>query len=247
MTIALTAAALFLIAVIYASVGQGGASGYLAVLALAGEKPESIRPLALSLNVLVASIALMHFGGRGHFRWAYFWPFAVTAVPCAFLAGWQWTLPAGPYRIVLGLILLFAAWQLARSRSETDGADRAFRLRWALPAGAVIGLLSGLIGVGGGIFLSPLLILSGWAAPRAAAAISAAFILASSLAGLGGLALQHQRFPVDASELLPYGIAVVIGAFLGATLGVSRFNPLVLRRVLALVLTVAAIRMVLPA
>ncbi len=246
MTIALTAAALFVVAVLYASVGHGGASGYLAVLALAGKEPETIRPLALSLNVLVSSIALVRFGWRGHFRWDLFWPFAVTAAPCAFLAGWRWTLPAGPYGILLAVILLFAAWQLALPRSTPTDLSRGAPLQWALPAGAIIGILSGLIGVGGGIFLSPLLILTGWGAPRAAAAVSAAFILVSSLAGLAGLALQQQAVPVTPADLAPYGSAVVAGGLLGASLGVSRFNPLVLRRALAIVLMIAALKMLMP-
>ncbi|TVQ56395.1 MAG: sulfite exporter TauE/SafE family protein [Phycisphaerales bacterium] len=245
MTIALTAAALFVVAVLYASVGHGGASGYLAVLALAGKEPETIRPLALSLNVLVSSIALMRFGGRGHFHWNLFWPFAVTAVPCAFLAGWQWTLPPGPYSILLALILLFAAWQLALPGSTPKNVSRGAPLRWALPAGAIIGILSGLIGVGGGIFLSPLLILAGWAAPRAAAAACAAFILVSSLGALAGLTLQYPMFPITLADLLSYGGAVIVGGFLGASLGVSRFNPLVLRRALAIVLMIAALKMLL--
>lgn len=246
MTLALIAAALLFVAIVYASVGHGGASGYLAVLALAGEPPDTIRPTALSLNVIVSTVALLRFAGRGHFRWRLFWPFAVTAVPCAFLAGWRWSLDEGAYRIAIAAVLLFAAWRLATASKTERDAHAPAPLAAALPIGAAIGLVSGLIGVGGGIFLSPILILCGWASAREAAAASAAFILVSSLAGIAGLVAQFGALNVRSPDIALFALAVLIGGVVGSTIGASRAPQTMLRRILAFVLLFAAIKLVLP-
>lgn len=242
MPLLLIAFALFCVAALYASVGHGGASGYLAVLALAGAPPEEIRPTSLILNVLVSGVALFRFAGRGHFRWRTFWPFAVTAAPCAFVAGWRWSLDDAVYGIVLALILAFAAWRLAVTAGRPADPVRDAPLMCALPIGAAIGVVSGLIGVGGGIFLSPVLILFAWASAQQAAAVSAAFILVSSLAGLGGLLVQFGTLHADPADLGVYALAAVAGGALGSTLGATRFRPTLLRRVLAIVLIFAAIK-----
>lgn len=235
--------AVFVVAGLYASVGHGGASGYLALLALAGEPPATIRPTALLLNVLVSSIALFRFAGRGHFRWPILLPFAVTAVPCAFLAGWGWSLDTRYYRAMLALVLVYAAWRLVAAGATSMEPVRAIPLRWALPLGAVIGLVSGLIGVGGGIFLSPLLIIFNWATPRQTAAVSAAFILLSSIVGLAGLLLQRGPLGIEPGPFAALAVAAVLGGLAGSTLGVARFDAILLRRMLAAVLVVAVLKM----
>lgn len=245
----IVALALLIVAALYASVGHGGASGYLAVLALAAFAPETIRPTALLLNVVVSAIALWRFAGRGHFRWRLFWPFALAAVPCAFLAGWLWTLESQHYRIAVGVILLYAAWLLVTSKSASHERTKPVALTASLPIGGGIGILSGLIGVGGGIFLSPALILMRWATAKQTAAVSAAFILVSSLAGLAGLAVQYggvDRLPIDPLETSIFAGAVLIGGFGGASLGASRFDQTILQRMLGVVLVIAAIKMFLP-
>ena len=244
-------AALAAVAALYSSVGHAGASGYLAVLALAGLAPEELRPAALTLNLVVALVATFRFGGAGHLRIRLLLPFLLPAVPMAFLGG---SLPVSPelYRILFGAVLLFAAWRLAvpppaesgkvSARYEGDGA-RVPPTGLAIGLGAGIGLLSGIVGVGGGIFLSPVILLAGWASPRETAAVSAPFILLNSAAGLAG-----QLFVAGAS--VPTGIplwlgAVLLGGFAGATFGSRHARPITLRRLLAVVLVVAGGKMVL--
>lgn len=235
--------AVLVVAGLYASVGHGGASGYLALLALAGQPPATIRPTALLLNVLVSTIALFRFAGQGHFRWSILVPFAVTAVPCAFLAGWAWSLDPRYYRAMLALVLVYAAWRLVLVNAAPSEPIRAIPWRWALPLGAAIGLVSGLIGVGGGIFLSPLLIIFNWATPRQTAAVSAAFILLSSVAGLAGLLLQPGPLGIEPGPFAALAAAAILGGFFGSTLGALRFDAILLRRVLAAVLVVAVLKM----
>ena len=164
--------ALLLIAALYASVGHGGASGYIAVMALAGLAPETIRPTALMMNVVVAGIATAQFARAGHFRWALLWPFAVAAVPFAWLGG-RVPLDAGLFGLVVGAVLLLSAARLFWQPREATH-QRALSLVWALPVGALLGLISGLVGVGGGIFLTPLLLFVGWARAHVAARLGCA-------------------------------------------------------------------------
>ena len=162
----------FAAAALYASVGHGGASGYLAAMALIGVAPEAMRPAALALNVLVAGIGTVTFYRAGQFSWAHLWPFAALSVPAAFVGG-AVSLPVGLYRPVVGAVLLYAAVRLLR-QSKGTGDTRPLPMGVALAAGAVIGLLSGLVGVGGGIFLSPLLVLTRWVDVRTASGVAAA-------------------------------------------------------------------------
>ena len=222
-------------AVLYSSVGHGGASAYLAVMALAGLATAVMRPAALVLNLIVAAIGTIRFARAGHFHWRLFWPFAVTSIPFAFLGG-MITLPDPVYRRILGLVLLFAAYRLWRVFSSGVEVLRQPPLAAALLWGAAIGMLSGLTGVGGGIFLGPLLLLAHWAEPKPTAAVSAAFIWVNSLAGLLG--------KPESLGMLPPGIplwalAAAAGGIVGAGLGSRRLPSLVLRRVLAVVLVVA--------
>lgn len=232
----------FLIALLYSSVGHAGASGYIAVMALFGVAPDVVKPVALMLNVLVASIASIQFWRAGHFRWALFWPFALLAIPCAFLGGWL-TLPAPGLKLALGMVLLFSAANfLVRpaSAAATQPPSRAV----ALGTGGGLGLLAGLTGTGGGIFLTPLLIHFRWAPVKTAAAVSAPFILGNSVAGLAGYAGATQSLTLLA---LPLALAVLAGGALGSYLGSRRFPQATVRRFLAAVLTVAGGKLVLTA
>lgn len=236
------AAALLAVAVLYSSVGHGGASGYLAVMALFGLAPEVMRPTALVLNLFVASLGVFHFGRAGWFSWRLFWPFALVSIPAAALGG-AVALPGPIYRRVVGLVLLWAAWHLFRTASRAhEPGVRPPRLVVAIAVGAALGLLSGLTGVGGGIFLSPLLLAVGWAGARETAAVSAAFILVNSVAGLAGF--------VAAGGAIPGGIgawvaAAATGGFVGSRLGARRLGGAAIRRLLAVVLVVAAVKFLL--
>lgn len=229
-------------ALLYASVGHGGASGYLAVMALAGVVPATMKPAALALNVLVAGIATWRFARAGAFSLRLWWPFAVASAPAAFLGG-SLALPDAGYRPVVGAVLLFAAWQLfvhAARASADEGRVQPPRLLVALPCGAALGLLSGLTGVGGGIFLSPLLLMMHWGGARVVAGVSAAFILVNSITGLAG----HLRSGATLPAELPLWLAAAgVGGWIGSALGARRLAPAALRRMLAIVLAVAALKL----
>ncbi|HYG54633.1 MAG TPA: sulfite exporter TauE/SafE family protein [Burkholderiales bacterium] len=227
----------------YACVGHGGASAYIAAMALAGIAPAEMRPIALVLNVLVSAIATYKFARAGYFNWRLFWPFAVVSVPMAFIGG-AIALPGQAYKILVGVVLLYAAWQLWRSAraGEEMRVIRQPALALAMAIGAALGLLAGLTGVGGGIFLSPLLLMLGWSGTKQTSAISAPFILVNSIAGLGaGFALKSATLP-------PYiwilGAAVLAGGWLGAEYGSRRFANPVVRRMLAIVLALAGAKMI---
>lgn len=228
----------------YAAVGHGGASAYLAAMALAGIAPAEMRPVALVLNVVVASLASWKFHRAGHFRAELFWPFAAAAIPLAY-AGGAITLPSQAYKVLVGVVLLYAAWQLWRSaRAGEEMRDvRTPPLGAAMAIGGTMGFLAGLTGVGGGIFLSPLLLMLGWAGTKQTSAVAAPFILVNSLAGLAAIfATKGIGLPAYAWILAP---AVLIGGWLGAEYGSRRFaNPLV-RKLLAVVLALAGGKMVL--
>lgn len=234
-------ALVFVVAALYASVGHGGASGYLAAMALLGVAPAEMRPAALALNVLVAGIGCVKFYRAGRFSWTTLWPFAVLSVPLAFLGG-AVTLPGAFYRPLVGVVLLYAAVRLLRwSSGEAPAPERAPR-GVALAAGAAIGLLSGLTGVGGGIFLSPLLVLAGWADVRTASGVAAAFIVVNSVAGLLGQAVRGAVLP----GFLPgLAVAAIAGGWIGAEMGSRRLPAPAVRRLLGAVLVVAGLKMLL--
>lgn len=237
----LLALLVFAAAVLYASVGHAGASGYLAAMALVGMAPDDMKPAALVLNILVASITTFKFYRAGCFSWPVFWPFALLSVPFAFVGG-ALVLPAAAYRPVVGVVLLYAAYRLFRQgRGPSSEAVRPAPARAALVAGAGIGLLSGLTGVGGGIFLSPLLLLAGWSDARTTSGVSAAFILVNSIAGLTG----HLTGGLSLPAFLPLlGVAAVVGGWIGAEIGSRRLAPRSIRYVLVAVLVVAAAKMI---
>ena len=241
--VAALAAGMLVAAFGYASVGHGGASAYLAALALAGVAPLEMRPIALLLNVLVSSLATWKFYRAGHFHWRLFWPFAIVSIPLAYVGG-AITLPGQAYKILVGVVLLYAAWQLWRS-GRAGNEMRELReppLHWAMLIGAAMGLLAGLTGVGGGIFLSPLLLMLGWAGTKQTSAVAAPFILVNSIAGLAAITLAKSApLPSYVWILAP---AVIIGGWLGAEYGSRRFANPVVRRVLAVVLALAGGKMI---
>ena len=243
LVVALLAIGMLFAAFGYASVGHGGASAYIAAMALAGIAPAEMRPIALLLNVLVSSIATFKFFRAGHFRWRLFWPFATVSIPMAYVGG-AITLPGQAYKILVGVVLLYAAVQLWRSgkSGEEMREVREPPLGWAMLIGAGMGLLAGLTGVGGGIFLSPLLLMLGWAGTKQTSAVAAPFILVNSLAGLAAI------FVAKGAALPSYvwilAAAVLVGGWLGAEYGSRRFANPVVRRVLAVVLALAGAKMV---
>jgi len=243
--VALLAAGMLVAAFAYAAVGHGGASAYIAAMALAGVAPAEMRPIALLLNILVSSMGTWKFHRAGFFRWRLFWPFAVVSIPMAYLGG-AITLPGSAYKVLVGVVLLYAAWQLWRSgkRGEEMRAVREPPLAWAMAIGAAMGLLAGLTGVGGGIFLSPLLLMLGWAGTKQTSAVAAPFILVNSLAGLAAVFVaKNAVLPAYVGIL---ALAVLIGGWLGAEYGSRRFANPVVRRVLAVVLALAGAKMVSP-
>lgn len=242
-TIGLAAFGMLAAALLYASVGHGGASAYLAVMAVAGFAPAEMRPIALQLNVVVSAIATVKFFRAGHFRWRLFWPFAAASVPAAYLGG-ALTLPTTTYKVLVGLVLLYAAWQLwwTARRGEELRPVRQIPIGLALVIGAVLGVLSGLTGVGGGIFLSPLLLIFGWAGTKETSAVAAPFILVNSLAALIAGLLRNLAAPPDFVWM--FVLAVIVGGWLGAEYGSRRFANPIIRRMLAVVLAIAGAKMV---
>lgn len=234
----LLAAAVFAIATLYSMVGHAGASGYIAAMSLLGLAPAEIKPIALALNILVASIGTIQFWRAGHFRWALFWPFALLSVPLAYVGG-ATELPVHVFKVLLGCVLLYSAAHLFL-RPSVEQEPRTPALRYSLPAGGAIGWMSGLTGTGGGIFLTPLLLLLRWARVKEAAAVSALFILLNSTSGLVGHLASTQHFPAVAWVLV---LAAAAGGVIGSHLGSRRFDPLWIKRALALVLLIAGCKL----
>lgn len=232
------AAAFVVAAVLYSSVGHAGASGYLAVMAFAGMPVPMMRPTALVLNLLVASIATIRFARAGFFSWSLFWPFALGSIPLAYVGG-AITLPGHWYRTLVGIVLWLAAARLALNVTTGKVAPPAKPV--AIGCGAGIGLLAGLTGTGGGIFLSPLLLFMGWAETRQTGGVAAAFILVNSAAGLAGNPASLGHLPM---QLPLWATAAVIGGLIGAELGSRRIGTPTFRRLLAAVLVVAGIKLI---
>ena len=237
--LALLFAAVGVVAFLYSSVGHAGASGYIALMALWGIAPVVIRPTALLLNILVASIGAFQFWRAGHFDWKLFWPFALLSVPAAYLGGYL-QLPALILRILIGLVLLFSAVRLIFRRGDPP-ATFPPKPPVAVATGAAIGLLSGLTGTGGGIFLTPILIFLKWARIRQAAAVSALFILVNSIAGLFGYFTARGSIPFLGVILAG---AAVIGGTLGSYLGSRHFPVRTISLLLATVLIIAGCKLI---
>ncbi len=232
-------ALLMLVAFLYSSVGHGGASGYLALMALYEFTPEVMRPTALLLNIFVSGIAFLSYCRSGRFSWKLFWPLAITAVPAAYIGGLV-TPPTMLYKQLLGAFLIIPAVRFILP-SEPKGIQRnELNLYLALLMGAGIGLISGILGIGGGIILSPLLILLGWSDVKRAAAVSSLFILVNSMAGLAGQLQQGLNFSQDMVVMV--GIALV-GGICGSYFGAFRFNQKTLKTCLSVVLFIASLKL----
>lgn len=229
----------FLASLLYAAVGHGGASAYLAVMGLCGMLPVDMKPTALVLNIAVSGVALGHFAMAGHFSHRLFWPLAAASVPAAFLGGWLDS-PEPIYKIILAAALTAGALRLVTPHSEHQ-IERSAAIPVLLASGAGIGFLSGLVGIGGGIFLTPLLVIFRWAPAKTAAAVSAAFIAVNSCSGIGGFIAKGGQIPAMAWALLP---CVVIGGWIGSCWGSGTATSPALRRSLAAVLVVAAAKFV---
>lgn len=237
---------ILIIATLYAAVGQAGASGYLAVMGMAGLDPAMMKPTALALNLLVAAIGTARFARAGLFRWRTVYPFGVLGLPFSF-AGGLIALPQRLYYPLVGGILLLAGLELARS---TWLAGRAAPVRApdhppflpALFSGAGIGFLSGMTGTGGGIFLAPLILLMGWVDIRQAATVSAAFNLLNSASALAGTWTTLAVLP----PVLPWWLAAAgVGGMIGAWLGSRHLPATALRSLLSAILVLSGIKMLL--
>jgi uncharacterized protein len=229
------AACLFVGALLYSSVGHAGASAYIAAMALFSVPVAAMRPTALVLNILVAALGTWRFARAGQFRWRPLWPLLIGSMPMAFLGG-AIPLPGQYYRPLVGAVLIFSATRLLWPK------DFAAIVDWRNPpvlvgvaVGAIIGLLAGLTGTGGGIFLSPLLIFLAWSSTRDSVGIAAAFILCNSAAGLAGNVAAVRSLP---AELPLYAGAVIAGGLAGTTLGMKLPVHLILKA-LGVVLLVA--------
>ncbi len=228
-------------AALYSSVGHGGASAYIALMTLFGLAPAEVRPAALVLNIIVAGLGAVRYVRAGRFDWPVFWPFAVTAIPAAFLAG---RIEVAPelYRPLLALALALAAlrylvWPQIDATKETQPPT----LWIALVAGAALGALAGLTGIGGGVYLSPLLVFAGWSDPKRATGIAALFIVVNSIAGLAGRLSSLSALP----SYLPWLVAaVVVGAIAGTSLSLAKLDKSDVLRALGIVLGIAAVALV---
>lgn len=230
------------IALLYSSVGHGGATGYLAVMALAGVTPALAKPGALWINCFVASIAFWRFRGAGFFNRNIFLPLAVASIPLAWL-GSRMQLEGRAYALVLGVTLLGAGWLLGWGRRPPDNeTTRPLNLPLALVTGGGLGLLAGLTGIGGGVFLTPLLIFLRWTPAKTAGGISALFIVVNSIAGLIGLG---SKALVGQPAYLAAPAIAVVAALVGTHFSVKRWSLTVFRRVLAVVLWLAALKLLL--
>lgn len=233
--------AIAIVALLYSSVGHAGASGYIAVMTLFSLAPTTIKPAALVLNILVASITSWQFWRAGHFSWRLFWPFAVASMPLAFLGGYI-NLPTHVFKILVGLVLLYSAARFffaTKTQNDEEATPPAKAV--AVSVGAGLGLLAGLTGTGGGIYLTPLMIFMRWARTKTASAVSALFILVNSIAGLLGNISSTRQLPWLALPLLA---AAVIGGSVGSYLGSRQFSPVFIKKLLAVVLTIAGLKLI---
>lgn len=231
---------LLLVAFLYASVGHGGASGYIAILTLFSIPLQVYKPVVLVLNTIIASIAFIQFYRAGYFKWKLAWPFLLTSIPCAFL-GSKFKTSEHVYNLILGIALLFPIIRLLSNSPKEKNEIKEPELLPALIWGAVIGLASGFLNIGGGIFLSPVIILMGWGNTKDAAAVSSLFIVCNSLSGLAAAGLNTGTF-TNTSYI--WVAAAVVGGLAGAYLGSHKFKLTTVRYILSAVLCIAAVKLI---
>lgn len=229
------------VAVLYSSVGHGGASGYLAILALFSVSPVAFKPTALLLNILVSAVATYHFARAGHFSWRLFWPFAVTSIPFSFVGG-TLSLPIPVYKPLLGILLLASAFHLFFRKDYDNSSADPLSPALALGIGAFLGFFSGLVGVGGGIFLSPLLLLLNRGNAKEVSAVAALFILVNSISGLLGHISSLQAVPAFAPML---AATAFCGGITGSFLGSRRLPDIGIVKILSVVLMIAGCKLLL--
>lgn len=230
---------LFLIAFLYASVGHGGASGYLALMAIFSFSPGVMKPTALLLNLFVSSVSFLQFYRGGHFKWKIFLPLAIASVPMAFIGGLI-SIDGTIYKKILGLLLIIPVIRFLFFPNIKVEEIKKSNIALSILIGAVIGFLSGLIGIGGGIILSPMLLLLKWTDQKQTAAISAAFIFVNSLSGLGGQLRKGIHFSPD---MYAYVAIAFVAGLCGAYFGSLRFKQTILKNTLGLVLALAAYKL----
>lgn len=230
---------LFIVAFLYASVGHGGASGYLALMALFAVTPAVMKPTALMLNLFVSLTSFIQFYRGKHFRWKIFLPLALASVPLAFFGGMV-TLDGSFYKKILGAFLLIPVTRFLFFPNIPVQDLKKSNFWISIIIGAAIGFLSGLIGIGGGIILSPILLLLKWTDQKQTAAISALFIFVNSLSGLAGQITTGISF---SPGMIAYVIIAFVGGFLGAYFGALKFNQNILKYVLAVVLLMASVKL----
>lgn len=228
-----------IVAFLYSSVGHGGASGYLALMSTFAFPIAFMKPTALVLNILVSGISFYFYYQEKKFKWKLFYPFAITSIPFSFLGGYL-NISTFYYKIILATVLLFAVMRLLGFLGKEKNTIKDINLTMALGFGAVIGFLSGLLGIGGGIILSPVLLLLGWATMKQTAAVSALFILVNSISGLFGFVTQGGT--LAESSLVLIGV-VFIGGLLGGYYGSTKFNSKTLRYILSVVLGIAILKL----
>lgn len=231
---------LVLVAFLYSSVGHGGASGYLALMAFFSYSTDTMRSTALILNIFVSLVAFIQYYRSGYFQWKLFIPFAITSIPAAFIGGLV-TLDASLYKHILGVLLIFPIIKLIGITPNKKNNVKPIKIYLALTLGLIIGLISGIIGIGGGIILSPIILLMNWADMKHTAAVSSLFILVNSLAGLAGIFTNQFQFHSEMSILILLALA---GGFAGSYMGTMKFNNIFLRRILAIVLVIASIKLI---
>lgn len=230
---------LMLIAFFYSSVGHGGASGYLALMALFGFAPGSIRYYALILNLVVSAIAFISYFRAGFFRWRIVLPFLVTSMPAAY-TGAQFSINPTVYKIILGIMLILAVLRMLLVHSSENETTKDPPLLLALGIGFVLGLVSGLIGIGGGILLSPILILAKYAKIKEASAAAALFIFLNSASGLAGLMTSNVNIQ---PQIILWISGVLVAGYAGSAMGSRAFSEMNLKRVLSVVLIAASIKL----
>lgn len=239
-TVLLVALCLLFVAFLYASVGHGGASGYIAIMSLFNVSVDTYKPIVLLLNIVIAGIAFLQFYRAGYFRWSLCWPFLITSIPFAFL-GSRVRIQDNAYNLMLGIALIFPIIRLLGVNPTEKKERKTMLLPWALVIGAIIGMAAGMLNIGGGIFLSPVLILMAWANAKESAAVSSLFIVCNSLSGL--IAVTNLPSAFNTTFYLWLGTAMV-GGIIGSYFGSRNFKNMTVQYILAGVLGIACIKLI---